>query len=82
MNLKSPSGRMIVATINKLESMPFPGHLGHAAEIAVSHGLRRMVKTTNLLNQDQMSIQARAMCIADVAETLTARNRSCKKDKT
>jgi HD-GYP domain-containing protein (c-di-GMP phosphodiesterase class II) len=73
----------IVATINMLESLPFPRHLQNVPEYAGGHHERMDGKGyPKGLTREQMSIQARAMGIADVFEALTARDRPYKKGKT
>jgi HD-GYP domain-containing protein (c-di-GMP phosphodiesterase class II) len=73
----------IVATINMLESLPFPKHLRNVPEYAGGHHERMDGKGyPKGLTREQMSIQARAMGIADVFEALTARDRPYKKGKT
>jgi hypothetical protein len=70
----------IVATISMLESLPYPKHLARVPEFAGGHhehmdgsGYPRG------LTGEQMSVQARAMAIADVFEALTAADRPYKK---
>jgi len=70
----------IVATISMLESLPYPKHLQRVPEFASGHhehmdgsGYPRG------LTGAQMSVQARAMAIADVFEALTAGDRPYKK---
>ncbi|MCK5359339.1 MAG: GAF domain-containing protein [Gammaproteobacteria bacterium] len=73
----------IVATINMLEALPFPKHLSNVPEYAGGHHERMDGKGyPKGLTRDQMSVQARAMGIADVFEALTARDRPYKKGKT
>ncbi len=73
----------IVATINMLESLPFPKHLSNVPEFAGGHHERMDGKGyPNGLTRDQMSVQARIMGIADIFEALTARDRPYKKGKT
>lgn len=73
----------IVATINMLESLPFPKHLNNVPEFAGGHHERMDGKGyPKGLTRDQMSVQARVMGIADVFEALTARDRPYKKGKT
>jgi len=73
----------IVATINMLEALPFPKHLTNVPEFAGGHHERMDGKGyPKGLTRDQMSVQARAMGIADVFEALTARDRPYKKGKT
>jgi len=70
----------IVMTQKMLEALPFPRHLKNVPEIAGNHhermdgkGYPRGIKGENL------SIQARLMCIADIFEALTADDRPYKK---
>jgi HD-GYP domain-containing protein (c-di-GMP phosphodiesterase class II) len=70
----------MVATISMLESLPYPKHLARVPEFAGGHhehmdggGYPRG------LTGEQMSVQARAMAIADVFEALTAGDRPYKK---
>jgi HD-GYP domain-containing protein (c-di-GMP phosphodiesterase class II) len=70
----------IVATISMLESLPYPKHLARVPEFSGGHhehmdgsGYPRG------LTGEQMSVQARAMAIADVFEALTAADRPYKK---
>lgn len=73
----------IVATINMLESLPFPKHLSNVPEFAGGHHERMDGKGyPKGLTREQMSVQARAMGIADVFEALTARDRPYKPGKT
>ena len=73
----------IVATINMLEALPFPKHLTNVPEFAGGHHERMDGKGyPKGLTRDQMSVQARAMGIADIFEALTARDRPYKKGKT
>ncbi len=73
----------IVATINMLETLPFPKHLTNVPEFAGGHHERMDGKGyPKGLTRDQMTVQARAMGIADVFEALTARDRPYKKGKT
>jgi HD-GYP domain-containing protein (c-di-GMP phosphodiesterase class II) len=73
----------ITATIQMLESLPYPKHLRRVPEFAGGHhehmdgsGYPRG------LNREQMSVQARVMGIADVFEALTAADRPYKKPMT
>jgi HD-GYP domain-containing protein (c-di-GMP phosphodiesterase class II) len=73
----------IVATINMLESLPFPKHLSNVPEFAGGHHERMDGKGyPKGLTREQMSVQARVMGIADVFEALTARDRPYKEGKT
>ena len=72
----------IVATINMLESLPFPKHLKRVPEYAGGHH-EKMDGTgyPKGLKKDEMSIQTRIMAIADIFEALTASDRPYKKGK-
>jgi HD-GYP domain-containing protein (c-di-GMP phosphodiesterase class II) len=66
----------IVATIKMLEQLPWPKHLKNVPEYAGGHHERMDGKGyPKGLTQDQMSVQARVMGIADIFEALTARDR-------
>jgi len=70
----------IVATISMLESLPYPKHLARVPEFAGGH--HEHMDGTGYprgLTGEQMSVQARAMAIADVFEALTATDRPYKK---
>ena len=69
----------IVASIKMLESLPYPKHLRRVPEFAGGHH-ERMDGTgyPRGLCREQMSIQARAMGIADIFEALTAGDRPYK----
>lgn len=72
----------IDATINMLESLPFPSHLKRVPEFAGGH--HEHMDGTGYpkgLNRDEMSIQTRIMAIADIFEALTAADRPYKKGK-
>lgn len=70
----------IVATINMLEALPFPKHLKNVAEIAGGHHERMDGKGyPRGLKREDMSVQARAMGIADIFEALTASDRPYRK---
>jgi HD-GYP domain-containing protein (c-di-GMP phosphodiesterase class II) len=70
----------IVATINMLESLPYPKHLRQVPEYAGAHHERCDGKGyPRGLFQSDMSIPARIMGIADVFEALTAADRPYKK---
>lgn len=73
----------IEVTITMLESLPWPKHLKNAPEYAGGHH-ERMDGTgyPRGLTRDQMSVQARAMGIADIFEALTAKDRPYKEGKT
>ncbi|MCK4709290.1 MAG: GAF domain-containing protein [Gammaproteobacteria bacterium] len=72
----------IVATINMLESLPFPNHLKRVPEYAGGHH-ERMDGTgyPKGLKKDEMSVQTRIMAIADIFEALTDSDRPYKKGK-
>jgi len=70
----------IVATINMLESLPYPKHLRRVPEFAGGHHERIDGKGyPRGLTGGEMSVQARMMAIADVFEALTAADRPYKK---
>lgn len=70
----------IVATIKMLESLPYPKYLKRVPEFAGGHHERMDGKGyPRGLKREEMSIQARAMGIADVFEALTAGDRPYKK---
>ena len=69
----------IVATIKMLEHLPWPKHLKRVPEYAGGHHERMDGKGyPKGLTRDQMSVQARAMGIADIFEALTACDRPYK----
>lgn len=69
----------ISTTIRMLESLPFPKHLRNVPEIASGHHERMDGKGyPKGLKQDEMSIQARMIGIADIFEALTATDRPYK----
>lgn len=69
----------IVATIKMLEQLPWPKHLKNVPEFAGGHHERMDGKGyPRGLTREQMSVQARAMGIADIFEALTARDRPYK----
>lgn len=73
----------MVATINMLESLPFPKHLQRVPEYAGGHHERMDGNGyPKGLYRDEMSIPARIMAVADVFEALTAKDRPYKKGKT
>jgi HD-GYP domain-containing protein (c-di-GMP phosphodiesterase class II) len=73
----------IVVTIRMLESLPWPKHLHAVPEYAGGHHERMDGKGyPRGLRGEQMSVQARAMAIADIFEALTAKDRPYKKGKT
>ncbi len=70
----------ITATIKMLESLPYPRHLSRVPEFAGGH--HEHMDGTGYpkgLTGSQMSVQARAMGIADIFEALTAGDRPYKK---
>lgn len=70
----------IVATINMLESLPYPKHLSRVPEFAGGHHERMDGKGyPRGLKREDMSVQARVMGIADIFEALTAADRPYKK---
>ena len=73
----------IIQTIIMLEKLPFPRHLTAVPEIAGGHH-EKMNGTgyPKRLTQQQMSLPARMMAIADIFEALTAVDRPYKKGKT
>ncbi len=72
----------IVATIAMLEKITFPKHLKNVPEYAGGHH-EKMDGTgyPKGLRREDMSIQARAMAIADIFEALTAKDRPYKLGK-
>lgn len=72
----------IVVTIKLLEALPWPRHLKNVTELAGAHH-ERMDGTgyPRGLMRDQLSIPARMMCIADIFEALTAKDRPYKDGK-
>lgn len=72
----------IVVTIKLLESLPWPRHLKNVTDLAGAHH-ERMDGTgyPRGLTREQMSLQARMMCIADIFEALTAKDRPYKEGK-
>lgn len=70
----------IVATIKMLEALPYPPYLQRVPEYAGGHHERMDGNGyPRGLTRDQMSVQARAMGIADIFEALTAGDRPYKK---
>jgi len=72
----------MIQTIIMLEKLPFPRHLNKVPEIAGGHH-EKMDGTgyPRRLNQQQMSVPARMMAIADIFEALTAADRPYKPGK-
>ncbi len=72
----------INATISMLEAISFPKHLSKVPEYAGGHHERMDGKGyPKGLNREEMSIQTRAMAIADIFEALTAKDRPYKEGK-
>ena len=70
----------MTATIKMLESLPYPKHLQRVPEFAGGHHERMDGKGyPRGLKRHEMSVQARAMGIADVFEALTAGDRPYKR---
>lgn len=70
----------IVITIKMLESLPFPKHLNNVLEYAGGHHEKMDGSGyPKGLTQDQMSVPARMMGIADIFEAITADDRPYKK---
>lgn len=72
----------IVHTIDMLEQLPYPKHLKNVPEFAGGH--HEKLDGTGYpkgLNKDEMSVQAKAMAIADIFEALTAKDRPYKEGK-
>ena len=66
----------IVATINMLESLPFPDHLRKVPAIAGAHHERLDGKGyPRGLSAEELSLQARMLALADTFEALTASDR-------
>jgi len=73
----------IVVTIEMLKGLKLPKHLKNVPEIAGGHHERMDGKGYPYgLTKDQMSVQTRAMGIADIFEALTASDRPYKETKT
>lgn len=72
----------IVQTIVMLKRLPYPEHLKQVPDIAGGHHERMDGKGyPRGLNEQQLSIPARIMAIADVFEALTSSDRPYKKGK-
>ena len=70
----------ITSTIKMLESLPWPKHLKNVPEFAGGHHERMDGKGyPRGIAAKEMSVQARAMAVADVFEALTAPDRPYKK---
>lgn len=72
----------IIQTIVMLDNLPFPPHLKRVPEYAGTHH-ETLVGTgyPRRLTQDELSVPARIMAIADIFEALTASDRPYKKAK-
>ncbi|MBK1648756.1 HD domain-containing phosphohydrolase [Rhabdochromatium marinum] len=72
-----------IVTIMMLEELPFPKHMARIPEFAGGHH-ETMIGTgyPRRLKQEDMSLQARILAIADIFEALTAADRPYKKAKT
>ena len=93
-NLKVPSGTItnkersilnehIVATAKMLESLSYPKNLRNVPKIASSHHERMDGKGyPKGLIGEQIPLRGRMIAIADIFESLTAKNRPYKKGKT
>ncbi|WP_295891599.1 HD domain-containing phosphohydrolase [uncultured Vibrio sp.] len=72
----------IIQTISMLKRLPYPEHLKNIPDIAGGHHERVDGKGyPRGLNEEQLSIPARVMAIADVLEALTSSDRPYKKGK-
>jgi len=72
----------IVQTIDMLQQLPYPKHLKNVPEFAGGH--HEKLDGTGYpkgLTKDEMSVQAKAMAIADIFEALTAKDRPYKEGK-
>lgn len=73
----------IVQTISMLKKLPYPEHLKNIPDIAGSHHERMDGRGyPRSLSENELSIQARSIAIADVFEALTSQDRPYKKAKT
>ncbi|MBF4282252.1 HD domain-containing protein [Vibrio anguillarum] len=73
----------IVQTIMMLKRLPYPEHMKNVPDIAGSHHERMDgAGYPRGLSEEQLSIPARVMAIADVFEALTSSDRPYKKAKT
>lgn len=73
----------IIQTIEMLRSLPYPEHLQNVPDIAGNHHERMDGKGyPRGLSEEQLSVPARVMAIADVFEALTSSDRPYKKAKT
>ncbi|MFT4553714.1 MAG: HD-GYP domain-containing protein (c-di-GMP phosphodiesterase class II) [Chlamydiales bacterium] len=70
----------VVSSIKMLERLPYPKRLSRIPEIAGSHHERLDgMGYPNGITGEQMSVQSKILCIADVFEALTAEDRPYKK---
>lgn len=73
----------IVQTITMLQRLPYPEHLKNVPDIAGGHHERMDGKGyPRGLNDEELSVQAKIMAIADVFEALTSNDRPYKQAKT
>ncbi|MBT7443964.1 MAG: HD domain-containing protein [Methylococcales bacterium] len=73
----------IVVTQKMLHTLPYPQYLKNVVEIAGNHHEKRDGSGyPQGLTGDELSLQARIMCIADVFEALTAADRPYKRPNT
>ncbi len=73
----------VAMTYKMLGALPWPKHLKNVAEYAASHHERLDGKGYHRgLSENQLSMQARIIAIADVFEALTAKDRPYKPGKT
>jgi HD-GYP domain-containing protein (c-di-GMP phosphodiesterase class II) len=73
----------IVQTITMLQRLPYPEHLKNVPDIAGGHHERMDGKGyPRGLHEEELSVQARVMAIADVFEALTSNDRPYKQAKT
>ncbi len=73
----------IVQTITMLQRLPYPEHLKNVPDIAGGHHERVDGKGyPRGLNDEELSVQAKIMAVADVFEALTSNDRPYKQAKT
>ncbi|MBV7297569.1 HD domain-containing phosphohydrolase [Enterovibrio paralichthyis] len=73
----------IIQTINMLRKLPYPPHLSHVPEIAGGHHEKLDGKGYPYgLDENELSLDAKIMAVADIFEALTACDRPYKKAKT
>lgn len=69
----------VVSTIKMLSEIPFPKKLGRVVEFAGGHHEKlNGTGYPNGLSADDLALQSRILCLADVCEALTARDRPYK----